>query len=119
MANNRDSSVENREARYVQGGETDVFENRLGWWERDLETFSFQASDLFVTIAPQYDKRPDRMAFDMYGRSGLQWLILQYNSIVDINEEFRSGKEIRLPDPSRATFSFLNKKTGGVPPSVG
>lgn len=108
-------SVQNRESRYVQGGETETFENRLGWWERDLDTFQEDATDIFITISPQFDKRPDRLAFQMYGRASLQWLVLQYNSIVDINEEFLSGKTIRLPDPSRATFSFLNKRTGGVP----
>ncbi len=113
MANR--NSVQNRESRYTQGGETETFDNRLGWWERDINNLSPDASDLFITIAPQYDKRPDRLAFDMYGRSGLQWLVLQYNSIVDINEEFISGKEIRLPDPSRATLTFLNKRTGGKP----
>jgi len=109
------NSVQSRESRYVQGGDTDVFENRLGWWERDIGTFQDDATDLFITIAPQYSKRPDRLAFDMYGRSGLQWLVLQYNNIVDINEEFLAGKKIRLPDPSRAAFSFLNKRTGGIP----
>lgn len=113
MANRK--SVENRESRYVQGGETETFDNRLGWWERDIFTVSQDASDIFLTIAPQYDKRPDRLAFDMYGRSGLQWLVLQYNHIVDINEEFIAGREIRLPDPSRASLTFLNKRTGGIP----
>ncbi len=108
-------SVESRESRYVQGGETETFDKRLGWWERDIITVSQDASDIFITIASQYDKRPDRLAFDMYGRSGLQWLVLQYNSIVDINEEFIAGREIRLPEPSRASLTFLNKRTGGIP----
>ncbi len=111
MANTK--SIQNRESRYTQGGVTETFDGRLGWWERDIETISEDPTDMFITIAPQYDRRPDRLAFDMYGRSGLQWLVLQYNSIVDINEEFITGKEIRLPDPSRASLTFLNKRTGG------
>jgi len=109
------NSVESRQSRYVQGGETDVYEKRLGWWERDIDTFAPDSSDLFLVIPPQYDRRPDRLAFDWYGRANLQWLVLQYNSIVDINEEFLAGKEIRLPDPSRVSLGFLNKKTGGQP----
>lgn len=109
------NSVQNRESRYVQGGDTDTYENRLGWWERDLETFQEDTTDIFMKISPQFDKRPDKLAFQMYGRATLQWLVLQYNSIVDINEEFVAGKVIRLPDPSRATFAFLNKRVGGVP----
>lgn len=107
------SSVQNRESRYTQGGETDVYRQRLGWWERDAETFQHDASDLFITIPRAYDRRPDRLAFDYFGRASLQWLILQYNNIVDINEEFVAGKQIRVPDPSRVSLTFLNKKTGG------
>jgi len=109
------TSVQNRESRYTQGGETETYEKRLGWWERDIDTFQPDVSDIIVTIAPQYDRRPDKMAFDFYGRSGLMWLVLQYNSIVDINEEFIAGKKIRLPEPSRASLTLLNKRTGGVP----
>lgn len=109
------TSVQNRESRYTQGGETTAYENRLGWWERDIDTFAHDATDLIVTIPPQYDKRPDQMAFEYYGRASFQWLVLQYNSIVDINEEFRAGKEIRLPEPSRAALTFFNKRTGGTP----
>lgn len=109
------NSVQNRDSRYVQGGVSETFQERLGWWERDVEGLLHAATDIRMKIPPKYDRRPDRLAFDMYGRSSLMWLVLQYNNIVDINEEFISGKEIRLPDPSRATFSFLNKRTGGVP----
>ena len=105
MAN--ETSVESRDSRYTQGGETERFEERLGWWERDL----------FIQIAPQYDKRPDKMATDLFGRPTLMWIILQFNSIVDINEEFRAGKTIRVPEPSRAQLTFLNKATGGVTPA--
>ena len=112
------NSTDSRDSRYTQGGETEKFEERLGWWERDLDSFLEQTDDVFVTIAPQYDRRPDKMASDMFGRSTAMWVILQYNSIVDINEEFRAGKRIRVPEPSRAQFTILNKPTGGVTPST-
>jgi hypothetical protein len=107
------TSVRNRTSRYVQGGETDVYPKRLGWWERDIETFQYSTDDLFVKLAPQYDKRPDAFAADYFGQAGLQWVVLQYNSIVDINEEFRAGKTIRVPEASRVKLGFLNKRTGG------
>lgn len=110
------NSVESRDSRLVQGGDTDRYENRLGWWERDLDMFQQNTSDLVVTIAPKYDRRPDKMATDFFGRPTLMWILLQYNSIVDINEEFVAGKKIRVPEPSRAQFTFLNKTTGGVSP---
>lgn len=111
------SSIEGRDSRYVQGGDTEKYENRLGWWERDLDTIQQSTDDVFVVIGPDYDRRPDKMATDMFGRPTMMWMILQYNSIVDINEEFRSGKRIRVPEPSRAQLTFLNKPTGGVSPA--
>lgn len=112
------NSTESRDSRYTQGGETERYEERLGWWERDLESFPESSDDVFVTIGPAYDKRPDKMASDLYGRPTMMWIILQYNTIVDINEEFRAGKRIRIPEPSRAQLTFLNKPTGGVPPAT-
>ena len=108
------SSVQSRESRYTQGGTADVYPTRLGWWERDLDINRLSTSDLIVTIAPKYDKRPDLFAFDYFGAATRMWVVLQYNSIVDINEEFRSGKIIRIPEPSRAVLNFFNKRTGGV-----
>lgn len=112
------NSVESHESRFTQGGATDRYENRLGWWERDLDNFQKSTSDLEVIIGPQYHKRPDKMAADYFGRSTLMWIILQYNSIVDINEEFVAGKKIIIPEPSRAQLTFLNKATGGVTPTT-
>ena len=109
------TSVQNRESRYTQGGETETYEERLGWWERDIDSLRHDATDLIIKIPADHDRRPDVTAFQYYGRSNLMWLVLQYNSIVDINEEYRAGKEIRLPEPSRASLTLLNKRTGGVP----
>lgn len=114
----RESSVFNVKSRYTQGGETEVYQKRLGWWERDESILKKADDDITVVIAPEYDKRPDRMATDYFGRSDLEWLILQFNTIVDINDEFRSGKTIRLPKAERALFNFLNKSTGGTTPST-
>lgn len=111
------NSTQNSKSRYTQGGDTETFQRRLGWWERDLENFQHADDDVFITIANKYDRRPDVLAADYFGSAQLMWLVLQYNSIVDINEEFLAGKRIRLPNTSRALFSMLNKSTGGVPPS--
>lgn len=110
-------STQNAKSRYTQGGETTKYRRRLGWWERDLENFQHADDDVFVTLSNKYDRRPDVFAADYFGSSVLMWLVLQYNHIVDINEEFIAGKRIRIPNTSRALFSMLNKRTGGVPPS--
>ena len=119
---NRDAkfsnSVEYQYSRYVQGGLTDRYNNRLGWWERDLDLLVEDDTDVFITIAPKYDKRPDLLAADYFGSTLLMWLVLQFNNIVDINEEFIAGKRIRMPATQRVLFDFLNKPTGGIPPKA-
>ena len=110
------NAADNAKSRYTQGGDVELFRRRLGWWERDLETLKEDDTDEFITITPKHDKRPDVMAADYFGSALLMWLILQYNNIVDINEEFIAGKTIRLPTTQRVLFDFLNKRTGGVAP---
>lgn len=106
------NSVLNRDSRYVQGGTTNVYSNRLGWWERT--TFTYDVSDLYVLITKDYAHRPDRVAYDFYGKTSLMWLVLQYNNIVDPATEFVEGKQIRLPAPSRVTREITTQRTGGV-----
>ena len=107
------SSINKRSSRYVQGGTTTTFPQRLGWWERlVLET---DDDDLFLTITNRQDRRADIIAFDIYGKANLAWLVLQFNNIVDENIELVAGKEIRLPTPDRVFFDMLNRSTGGIP----
>ena len=109
-------STENRRSRYVQGGETSVYSNRLGWWERrDIPNYD---DDIVITISQLHDRRPDLLAADLYGTPSLQWLVLQYNNILDINTEFVAGKEIRLPSEERVMLDLLNQPIGGVPADV-
>lgn len=107
-------SVNKTNSRYVQGGTTTVFPKRLGFWERTV--IPQQDDDLFITIDSRQDRRPDLIAFDYYNAAELGWLVLQYNNIVDLNLELRTGAEIRLPSPDRVFFDLLNSRLGGVPP---
>lgn len=100
-------------SRYVQGGITDVFTNRLGWWDGYVLTTA--ADDVKFVLESKYDRRPDLLAYDMYGKSTLQWLVLQYNLIVDINTEFVMGATIILPSKSRVFQSILTYQAGGNP----
>jgi len=113
-----DNSVNNAKSRYTQGGDTEAYDQRLGWWERDLETIKHASDDIFIQIAPKYDRRPDKFSADYFGNANMTWITLQFNTIVDINEEFVAGKTIRMPNTERAQFDFLNKSTGGVPPTT-
>ena len=105
------NAVNNANGRYVQGGLTDSYRNRLGWWERfPLEK---QTDDLVVTITKDNEGRPDLVSFMIYKRANLMWLVLQYNNIVDINTEFVVGKRLVLPTPQRVQTSIMSQTTGG------
>lgn len=105
------NSVEKRFSRYVQGGETDRYKERLGWWER--RSFDFSDDDITFEITPEYEQRPDLIAHAVYGQAKLEWLVLQYNTILDITTELVRGKELRLPHPSRLSRNILTESTGG------
>lgn len=100
------SSVLKKNTRYVQGGVTDILPNALGWWE-EANIPTGQVDDIPFTITNAYDKRPDKIANFLYGRTDITWLILQYNQIVDVNTQFIAGVEIMLPSPPRVFSDIL------------
>lgn len=98
-------------SRYTQGGESDKYPTRVGWWER--KELPSNDTDVFVTILPTEAGRPDRIAYRVYGKAGLQWLVLQYNAIVDTETELTVGTTLRLPNPRRVELDILSQPTGG------
>lgn len=100
------NSLLKRYSRQRQGGETDIFKKRLGWWERRTDIPKDQVDDIRFTIESMHEFRPDIVAFVTYGRADLEWLVLQYNNIVDINEEFKAGTVINLPSVNRALYEI-------------
>lgn len=101
-------------SRYVHGGTTVSYPNRLGWWTR--RKLPISDDDIFITINARYNKRPWNVAHDYYGSSDLKWVILQYNNILDVNLEFVTGAVIRIPTPQRMGLEFLSGTTGGIAP---
>lgn len=101
------SSIQEKYSRYSQGGSTDVHPNRLGWWER--EVIPTADDDIEVKITSRYEGRPDLIAFDLYGKASLTWVILQFNNILDINTEFVKGKVIKAPTYQRVFFDIVTK----------
>lgn len=99
-------STQNRLGRYTQGGKTTDLKTRLGWWER--KPLERSASDISLTITPKYAFRPDRLAYDMYGRADLQWLILQFNNVNDVHIDFATGKTITVPTKERVFRELLS-----------
>lgn len=94
--------------RYSYGGTSTVSGNSITWWERS--SFSTSSTDVPFTITKSYALRPDKLAYDMYGKASLMWFILQYNNIVDINEEFVVGNTILLPTKTRVFTDLLKKQ---------
>ena len=106
------SSINDGDSRYVQGGDTVKQPSRLGWWERRI--IPEAENDVLITIEAEFDRRPDKLAARAYGNQKYMWMILQYNNILDPNEEFITGKEIRLPLPERVVLDIMVRKIGGV-----
>lgn len=105
------NSADANTGRYTQGGLVDRYNNRLGWWERfQLEK---QADDIQFNITIEYVGRPDLIAYRLYKKATLAWLVLQYNNIVDINTELVVGATLLLPTPRRVQTSILSNTTGG------
>ncbi len=106
------TSIKKRQSRYIRGGDTDIIGNKLGWWERyDLD--DNQNDDIFISSLPKvYEFRPDLLAFDVYKRNDFDWIILQYNNIVDIYEEFIAGSSLLLPSQSRVNIDIMSNGYG-------
>jgi alpha-L-fucosidase len=60
------------------------------------------ADDFEYTIKPQYNYRPDLLAYDLYGTPRLWWVFAQRNVdiISDPIYDFRAGITIKLPKRS-------------------
>lgn len=61
-----------------------------------------QPDDYDYKIQPQYNYRPDLLAFDLYGTPRLWWVFMQRNAdvIFDPIYDFRAGIIIKLPKRS-------------------
>lgn len=58
--------------------------------------------DFQYTIQPQYNYRPDLLAYDIYGNPKLWWVFTQrnINILMDPIYDFRAGVTISLPKRS-------------------
>jgi hypothetical protein len=56
-------------------------------------------NDDLYTIESRYEKRPDLLAYKLYGTANLWWVFALRNpdKLVDPLEDFTAGKEIRIP----------------------
>ena len=113
MTDRIDNSADQQFSRYVQGGLTDRYNNRLGWWER--RTLEHRIDDIQFVVTSGFAGRPDLIASMVYGQDKYAWIVLQYNNIVDIATELVPGKELLLPAVNRLMLDILNQPVGGKP----
>ena len=95
----------------VQGGLTNIYSKRLGWWEKRV--FKQQDDDFIITVQEYEAARPDLISHRVYGKAQYAWLVLQYNSIVDPESELVAGAEIRMPTSVRLSLDIITKPVGG------
>ncbi len=67
-----------------------------------IRPVSAEVDDFLYTIEPQYEYRPDLLAYDLYGTSSLWWVFIQRNLDVlqDPIYDFVAGKRIYIPKNS-------------------
>jgi len=106
-------STENRSSRYVQGGLTDIYSKRLGWWEK--REIPKQNDDTITVVLDFETARPDMISQRLYGKPIYAWLVLMYNNIVDPETELLPGKVITMPSQQRLVLDIISKSTGGNP----
>lgn len=90
-------------ARYSQSSPyktTKYFNNALDITKH--RPISKQADDVIFVINSVYALRPDKLAYDLYGDSGLWWVFTARNPnvIEDPIFDFQEGKSIYLPKKS-------------------
>jgi hypothetical protein len=103
--------MKKKNSRMLQGGTTQVYKDRLGWFEKRTDIEKDRYDDTIFVIEKKYEYKPWLVAKILLGREDLDWIILQYNDIVDIMEEFVAGRTIRVPSKARVDFSITTKPT--------
>ena len=70
-----------------------------------IRTVSADSDDILYTVQPQYNYRPDLLAFDLYGDASLWWVFTQRNMDIlqDPIFDLVAGKQIYIPKLSSLT----------------
>ena len=68
----------------------------------NVRPVSAEPDDWVYAIEPQYNHRPDLLAYDLYGSTKLWWVFMQRNMdvISDPIFDFKSGVQIYIPKKS-------------------
>lgn len=55
------------------------------------------ASDVFITVTQEFEKRPDLLSQNVYGTTEYWWVIYEFNNIKDPLFGLKSGQVLRIP----------------------
>ena len=69
----------------------------------NIRAVSAEPDDFLYTIEPQYEYRPDLLAYDLYGEASLWWVFTQRNmdALQDPIFDFTAGTMIYVPQRSK------------------
>lgn len=103
-----ENSLKRANSRILQGGESEVRGNKISWWNRKIFT-GVDLNETVYEITNVTAGRPDLVAYEFYSTTELEWIILQYNNIIDVKEEFTLGKKIKVPSKSYVNTAIITK----------
>ena len=109
----RSSVYNEKNGRYVLGGVTEVSAGFLEWWER--KNLEKDPTDIAYFLEAKYVGRPDLLAYAWFGDVGLEWVIPQFNDILDPDEELIANKLLLIPSKEKINTMQSNIKVGGIP----
>lgn len=106
------NSTKVRYSRYVSGGNTEVGQKTLEWWER--ARFTMNADDQIYVVERHFANRLDLIAATYLDEPRYWWVIAMHNNILDPYNEVTEGTIIYIPTRERVK-TLLSGKMGGVP----
>jgi len=79
--------------------ETPIKDFYLDLWEADSYEIPSSVDDKQITIESKYHRRPDLLAYDMFGSQQLWWVFPMRNKdlLIDPINDFTSGLVIWVP----------------------
>ena len=78
---------------------TNLNRKYLGIYNPKLTIDSLSPETRTMKVEPKYDRRPDLLAYDLFGNANLWWVIAHYNreELKDPLNDFVAGLEIVVP----------------------
>ena len=96
------ATVYKRDSNYSK---TSMNRKYLNIYEPPLTTDTLSEETTTYIVQPKFNKRPDLMAFELFGNARLWWVFAHYNrdKLKDPIMDFTSGTEIIAPNNFQVT----------------